>query len=467
MSDSKRDSKRDSQSDSTDRLIATAQAVVARAQDLGAHTAEVLLSTHRELTAKIRLGKPELVLQASSRALGLRVIRDQCSAVCHTADLAPAALDEFAAQAVDAARLSEPDPDSTPPDSGDLATAGDRPDLDIHDPAMAKVDADQALAMAIAGEQAARDHDPRITNSEGATCSIATGQRILVTSGGFTGSYGGTFASLVVEPVADDADGKKRNGHWWDGRRHLSRLASPQDIGAEAARRTVEQLGARKIDTCQVPVIFSPEAGSQVLSTLFGVVSGDAAYRRSTYLLDREKTPIASDLVTVVDDPLLPGGPGSRPFDGEGLASRKNVVVDRGAFTGFLCDTYAGRRLGRPSTASAGRGISGPPGVTSSNFYLVPGDITPGDLLADTDRALYVTRLMGFGFNPVTGDFSKGAEGFWIEKGKRAFPVSEVTISATLDELLLAVDRVANDLDHRSSTASPTFRVKTMTVAGS
>lgn len=454
-------------SDSTDRLIGTAESVVARARELGADTAEVLLVTSRELTAKIRLGKPELVLQASSRALGLRVIRDQCTAVCHTADLAPAALDDFAAQAVAAARLSEPDPDSGPPDLGDLAGPGDRPDLDIHDPAMAEVDADQALAMAVASEQAARDHDPRITNSEGATCSIAASQRILVTSGGFTGSYCGTYASLVVEPVADDTGGKKRNGQWWDGRRHLARLASPQDIGTEAARRTVDQLGARKLDTCRVSVIFSPEAGSQVISTLFGVISGGAAYRRSTYLLERENTAIASELVTVVDDPLVPGGPGSRPFDGEGLASKRNVVVDRGTFTGFLCDTYAGRRLGRSSTASAGRSISSPPGVSSSNFYLLPGDITPETLLADTDQAFYVTRLMGFGFNPVTGDFSKGAEGFWIDKGERAFPVSEVTISANLDELLQSVDAIANDLDHRSSTASPTFRVKSMTIAGS
>jgi len=447
-------------------MIATAESLVTRALEKGADTAEVLLVTSRELTAKIRLGKPELVQQASSRALGLRVIREQCSAVCHTADLSPAALDDFAAQAVAAARLSEPDPDAGGPDPTDLAAPADRPDLDIHDPNISSLDADRALAMAVAGEQAARDHDPRITNSEGATCSIAEGQRVLVTSGGFTGGYRGTYVSLVVEPVADDADGKKRNGHWWDGRRHLARLASPEAIGAKAARRTVEQLGARKLDTCQVPVIFSPEAGAQVISTLFGVISGDAAYRRSTYLLEREHTPIASPLVTVVDNPLLPGGPGSRPFDGDGLASRMNVAVDRGTFTGFLCDTYAGRRLGRPSTASAGRGISGPPGVSSSNFYLLGGNFTPEALLADTDQALYVSRLMGFGFNPVTGDFSKGAEGFWINKGERAFPVSEVTISANLDDLLQSIDAVANDLDHRTSTASPTFRVSKMTVAG-
>ncbi len=454
-------------SDTTDRMLQTAASVVERARSLGADTAEVLLVTRRELTTKVRLGKPELVQQASSRALGLRVIREQCTAVCHTADLSPKGLDEFAAQAVAAAQLSEADPDAGAPDSAELVGPKDRPDLDIHDPAVEALDADQALALAVAGEAVAMDYDKRITNSEGASCSVATGQRVLVTSGGFTGGYGGTYASLVVEPVADDADGKKRNGYWWDGRRHLSELASPAHIGAEAARRTVEQLGARKIDTCQVPVIFSPEAGSQVISTLFGVISGGAAYRHSTYLLERENTPVASKLVTVVDDPLLPGGPGSRPFDGEGLASRPNVVVDAGTFTGFLCDTYAGKRLGRPSTGSAGRGISGPPGVSSTNFYLRPGDMTPEALLTDTDKAFYVTKLMGFGFNPVTGDFSKGAEGFWIENGKRAFPVSEVTISANLDELLKSIDAIANDLDHRSSTAAPTFRVSQMTVAGS
>jgi PmbA protein len=453
-------------SDAMDRMLETATAVIAHARARGADTAEALLVTGRELTAKIRLGQPELVQQASSRALGLRVIRDGCTAVCHTADLRPAALEDFAAQAVAAARLSEPDPDAGPPDPADLAGPDDRPDLDLHDEALAGLDAEAALAMAVAGEQAARDHDRRITHSEGATCGVNHGQRVLVTSGGFSGGYRGTYVSLVVEPVADDADGKKRNGSWWDGRRHLSRLASPADIGAEAARRTAAQLGPRKLETGKVPVVFSPEAGAQVISTLFGVISGGAAYRRSTYLLERESTAIASELVTVVDDPLLPGGPGSRPFDGEGLPSRRNVVVDRGTFAGFLCDTYTGRRLGRPSTGSAGRGVSGPPGVSASNFYLQPGDVTPEALLADTDRALYVTRLMGFGFNPVTGDFSKGAEGFWIEGGQRAFPVSEVTISANLDALLRGVDAVADDLDHRTAIASPTFRVSHMTVGG-
>ncbi|MFH2006100.1 MAG: TldD/PmbA family protein [bacterium] len=454
-----------SMSERTEHLLSCAAQVIDKAQALGADSTEVLLITQRELTTKVRLGEPELVQQAASRALGVRVMREGRAAVCHTADLSGPALDELAEQAVRLAGLCEPDPDAGPPDPADLAA--DLPLLDLHDPRVARLDADQALALAKEAEQAALDHDRRITNSEGASCSVSEGLRIFATSGGFCGHYRGTYASVVVEPIADDEGGKKRNGQWWDGRRHLARLAAPAEIGAEAARRTVEQLGARKVDTCQVPVIFSPEAGSQVLGTLFGVISGGAAYRNATYLLGRESTPIASELVTVVDDPLLSDGPGSRPFDGDGLMSRRNVVIDAGKFVGFLCDTYAGRRLGRPSTGSAGRGVSGPPGVTSTNFYLLPGEQDPNDLIQGTTKALYVTRLMGFGFNPVTGDFSKGAEGFWIEGGRRAFPVSEVTVSANLDDLLRSIDAVANDLDHRRSTSTPTFRVSQMTVAGS
>ncbi len=442
-----------------------AEQVVAQALAAGADSAEVLAVTERELTTKVRLGEPELVQQAGSRALGLRVLRDQRQAVCYTSDLSEAALPPFVKETARLASLAEPDPDAGPPDPELLATAWD--DLDLHDEAVAALQADQALSMARDAEQAARDADPRITNSEGATCSVSEGGRVLATSGGFVGSYRGTYVSLVVEPVADDEGGKKRNGFWWDGRRHLARLQSPAAIGQEAAARTLAQLGARKIETCQVPVIFSPEAGAQVLRTLFSLVSGDAAWRRSTVLLGREGSAIASARVTVVDDPLIPGAPGSRPFDGDGLPARRNVVVDAGRFTGFLCDTYAGRRLGVPSTASAGRGVGGPPGVTASNFFLAPGDQSAEALERSTARGLYVTRMMGFGFNPVTGDFSKGAEGFLIEDGQRTAPVSEITVSAHFEELLKGVDAVADDLDLRSGVASPTFRVSRMTVAGS
>lgn len=431
----------------------------------GADSAEVLVITGRELTAKVRLTKPELVGQAAKRALGLRVLRGGRQAACHTADFSPAALGSFARDTARLASLAEPDPDAGPPDPADLAS--DWPDLDLFDAAAAALDADRALALALEGEQAALDYDSRITNSEGATCQVSSARRLLVTSGGFAGEYQGTHLSLVVEPVAEDAGGKKRNGYWWDSRRHLCSLAEPRSIGQEAARRTLAQLGARKPETCRVPVIFSPEAGAQVIRSLFSLVNGDSAYRRATYLIGQEGRLVASPLCTVVDDPIRPAAPGSRPFDGEGLASRVNVVVDAGKFTGFLCDTYAGRRLGRASTANAGRGVGSPPAVSPSNFFLAAGDTPPEAILRDTPRGLYVERLMGFGWNPVTGDFSKGAEGFWIEGGERAYPVSEVTISSHFEELTKGIDRVGDDLDLRSSVSSPSFRVARMTVAGS
>jgi PmbA protein len=446
-------------------LRGIATRVVEQATGAGADSAEALAVSERELTAKVRLGEPELVQQARSRALGLRVIREGRQAVCHTADLTEDALQAFVQDTVALARLAEPDPDAGPPAPEALAT--ELPDLELYDEAVEELDAERALSHARQAEQAARDHDPRITNSEGSVCSVSVGGRVLATSGGFCGSYRGSYLSLVVEPVAEDEGGKKRNGFWWDGRRWRDQLADPVAIGQEAARRTVDQLGARKVDTQQVPVIFSPEAGAQVLRTLFGLVSGDAAYRRSTYLLEREGTAIAAPGVTVVDDPRLPGAPGSRPFDGEGLPTRRNVVVDAGRFTGFLCDTYAARRLGLQSTASAGRSVGSPPAVTASNFFLEPGSQSAETLVRSTPRALYVRRMMGFGFNPVTGDFSKGAEGFWIEDGERVHPVSEVTISANFEDLLRSIDAIADNLDHRGAVASPTFRVSQMTVAGS
>ncbi|MDY0000427.1 MAG: TldD/PmbA family protein [Polyangia bacterium] len=446
-------------------LLSVASIVLDRAMASGADSAEVLVRTGRELSAKVRLGVPELLEQASHRALGLRVLRGGRQAICHTSDFSEPALVAFAEETARLARLAEPDPDAGPPDPGILATAW--PDLGLFDEAVAALGPEQAMEMAFGAEGAARDYDPRITNSEGATCSVSAGQRALVTSGGFAGAFSGTSVSLEVEAVADDEGGKKRNGSWWDSRRRLGALASPEAIGKEAARRTLAQLGAKKIPSCKVPVVFSPEAGAQVLRSLFGLVSGDAAFRRATFFLEQEGRIVASPLCTVLDDPLIEGAPGSRPFDGEGLPSRRNLLVDRGTFTGFLCDTYAGRRLGRPSTASAGRGVGSAPAVSPSNFFLARGDTPPEALLRDTPEGLYVEQLMGFGWNPVTGDFSKGAEGFWIEGGERAFPVSEVTISARFEDLLMGIDAVGDDLDHKSAIASPTFRVSRMTVAGS
>jgi PmbA protein len=221
------------------------------------------------------------------------------------------------------------------------------------------------------------------------------------------------------------------------------------------------------VPTTEAPVVFDPDAARSILGLVAGCVMGSAIWRKSSYLAGREKTRVASELVTVVDDPLRPRAPGSRPFDGEGLLSRHNVVIQKGVLELVLCDSYSGRKLERPPTASASRGAGGGVGPSTSNFILEPTAEKAADIVKGTRRGLYVTDMMGFGFNAVTGDFSRGASGFWIEDGELVHPVSEVTISLNLDDLLKRIDAVGDDLDLRSSTASPTFRVSAMTIAGS
>jgi PmbA protein len=445
-----------------------AQLAVELAKKAGADHAEVLVRDGSELTTKVRLGEPELVQEAGSRALGLRVLRGGRRAVTFTSDLRREALEALCAETVTLADLAEPDEYALPPDPALLATSV--PELDLYDPAVAEVDAAWALRQAIAGEAAARGYDKRVTNSEGATWSRVIGATAFATSGGFIGGYRGSYASLVVEPLCDDttdpANPKKRNGYWWSASRFLGEIEPAEAIGLEAARRTVATLGARSVETQECPIVFDPEVSRSIIGTVFSVANGAAFWRKSSYLVGKEGELVASPLVTLTDDPLIPRAPGSRPFDGDGLPTRKNVLIDKGVLGTVLCDVYSARKLGRQSTGSAGRGIGGNPGPTTSNFIMQAGGMKREDLLRDTKRGLYVTSLMGFGFNPVTGDFSRGAQGFWIEGGELTFPVSEVTIAASFDDILKRIDAVADDLQLRSSTAAPTFRVSHMTLAG-
>jgi PmbA protein len=441
-----------------------AEEMLSYAQNAGAEGAEVLVRDGSELEVKVRLGEPELVKQAGSRGLGLRVRRDHRSAVSYTSDFAPVALREFARETVELCGLAEPDPLADLPERHEMAR--DIPDLDLWDEAALSLDVAQALRLAKQGEQAALQVDRRVTNSEGASMSCVIGASALASSAGFSGGYRGTSLGLVVEPVCDDADGKKRSGAYWTASRFVSGLLEAEAVGLEAARRTLAKLGSRKIATCQVPAVFAPEAARTLVGQLASVVSGGAVWRKSSYLASREGSLVASPLVTVVDDPLRPRGPGSRPYDGEGLAARPNVVVSEGILRTFLCDVYSARKLGRCSTGSAGRGLGGGPHVSTSNLILLAGK-TPPNELERLEQGLYVTGLMGFGFNPVTGDWSQGANGFWIEKGNRAYPVSEITISINFDDLWKSIDGVGNDLDTRSSVQSPTLRVARVTVAGS
>ena len=428
--------------------------------------AECVLRSGAELSAKVRKGEPELVEEAGTRSAGLRVIQSKRVASTSTSDLTDRGLDRFVSDAIELVGLSQEDPFAGPADPKLLCDPAKAPDLDLYDPAGGAVDAGRAIAIAREGEAAALTFDPRITNSEGATFGRNAGGAVVLLSSGFRGTAKGSYQSLYVVPIAADEGGKNRRGYHWTARRHLAELDPAAEVGREAARRTLRKLGARTVPTCEVPVVFDPDAARSILGMLAGCVMGSSIWRKSSYLVGREGTRVASDLVTVVDDPLLPRAPGSRAFDGEGLASRRNLVVEKGTLRTYLCDSYSARKLGRESTASASRGGGAGVGPSTTNFVLQPGTDSNETIVRATKLGLYVTEMMGFGFNAVTGDFSRGASGFWIDGGELTYPVSEVTISLNIDELWKTIDAIGSDLDLRTATASPTIRVAKMTVAG-
>jgi PmbA protein len=270
----------------------------------------------------------------------------------------------------------------------------------------------------------------------------------------------------MVEVMADDADGKKRNAYWYTTARSLHRLEDTGSVGRTAARRAVEQLGAHKLSTREAAVVFEPMMAASLVGNLAACITGGALYRRSTFLAGRAGEQVASPLVTIVDDPTEPGGRGSRPFDGEGVASRHVATFAEGRFESFLFDSYSARRTGNRTTGSAGRSIEGSPAAAPANISLLAGTATPAQILEDVKHGFYVTSLMGQGFNPTTGDYSRGASGFWIENGRITGPVTEMNISGRMDEMLAGIDGVGDDLHWFGGTGAPTIRVRKMTISG-
>jgi PmbA protein len=452
--------------DKIEQLTELAGQIVSRALAGGVDVAEAVARSGSELSTKVRLGKPEHVEEAGHHGLGLRVIKDQRVALTSTSDLTDKGIERFLNDALELVEVSQEDPFAGPADPKLIAKQ--LPETEgLYDPNIDEVTSEQAIAWACEGEQAARDADVRISNSDGATFTRAAGAFAMVLSGGFSGGYASTYASLVVVPVADDEDNKKRRGFHWTARRHLADLDDASEVGREAARRTLRKLGAKKVPSCEAPVIFEPDAARAMIGTFASCITGSSIWRKTSYLADRIGTQVASEQVNIIDDPFIDRAPGSRPFDGEGLLSRRNVVVENGVLKTYLCDSYSARKLECDTTASASRGGGGGVGPGTTNFVLQPGTQTHDEIVESTERGLYVTEMMGYGFNSITGDFSRGASGYWIENGKIAFPVSEVTISLNLDELLKCIDAVGDDLDMRTAIASPTFRVASMTIAGS
>ena len=320
-------------------------------------------------------------------------------------------------------------------------------------------------------EAAALAADPRITNSDGGSFDASTGRKVLANSRGFVGSYRASNASVSAAPLAMDANGQMQRDGWWSSARRLANLDTPESIGKEAARRALRRLGARRVPTQQVPIVFAPEVARSLIGSVFEAASGDAIWRSASFLAGKLGEQIAAASLTIVDDNtmLLPtgaGGFGTSPFDGEGLPSLRTVVVENGVLRNYLLNTYTARKLGMKSTHNAARGLAGTPGIGCGNLYLEPGALTPEQIIAEVPAGFYVTSLMGFGVNVVTGDYSRGATGLWIENGQLTYAVEEVTVAGNLAEMLRNVTAIGNDLEFRGSVASPTLRIDGMTIAG-
>lgn len=434
------------------------------ARQHGATAADVVVAEGDSLMVGVRLGTVEKVQRARAKHLGLRAFAGARSAILSTSDFTPAALEQLAADAVALARVTAPDPFSGLPEPGELAGAATS--LDLFDPAVGQVTAEQATAWCLEAETAARDADARITNSEGAEFDAGSHLVVYAASNGFHGSYRSSSCSLSCVPVASQ-NGSMERDHWYSAQRRLARLDSPASIGATAAARALRRLGARQVGTAQVPVVFDPDMAGSLLGHLAGAVSGGAVYRGLSFLAGKLGEAIAPSFLNVYDDGTLADGLGSKPFDGEGLPTRRTPVLEGGVLSAYLCDTYAARKLSRRATGNAARSVGDSPHVSPTNFFLPAGTTPARELIASVKSGLYVTELMGFGVNATTGDYSRGAGGLWIENGELAYPVSEITIAGNLLQMFRDIEAVGDDLVMRRSICAPTIKIARMTVAGS
>jgi PmbA protein len=439
--------------------------VLAEAKARGATAADAMFVDGSSTEVRVRMGETEQVKQSRGKGVGLRVFVGDRSATTSSSDLDERRLRELVGHTCDAARLIAADPFSGLPDA---SVAAEPPvgDLDLFDESLAGFAVDEAVALARRAEDAARGADARITNSEGAEMSWGTSELHMLDSRGLYRTRRSGSASLSTTPVAE-ADGAMQRDYWYTHARHLSDLEQPEAVGLEAARRTLRRLGARKPDTCQVPIIFEASVASRLLGSIASAVNGASIYRKSSWLQSAMGTQIAAAEVCIDDDPCVVRGAGSRAFDGEGLATRRLSVVEAGVLRSWLLDSYTARKLGLETTRHARRGLGGSPSPGASNFRMANGSETLEALIAGTKRGIFVTELFGFGVNGVTGDYSQGAAGVFIDGGALAYPVHEFTIASTLQAMWLSIDAIANDRHPSRACSAPSFRVASMTVAGS
>ena len=449
--------------ESPEVLKTLAAELIDRIKAHGATEADVMVAEGDSVSVQVRLSAVDCLSKAREKSLGIRAFFGKRSASTSTSDFSETSLKQLVADTCALAKAVAEDETSGLPDPTALAT--DIPDLDLYDPTAMPVD--EAIDVAQRAERAAMDADSRVTNSEGAECGAGSGAVVLANTHGFLGYHRSSRFSLSVAPVAEGSDdqGMQRD-YWYAVSRKRHELEDPESIGRIAAERTLRRLGARKVETQRVPVIFDPETACSLLGHLSSAVSGYSLYKGASFLLGKLGKSIAPQHVNVEDNGCLPGKLGSRPFDGEGLPTRKTMILEQGVLSSYMLDTYSGRKLGMTSTGNASRSIGDNPTVSPSNLFFHPGEASPEEIIRSVSRGLYVTELIGFGVNMVTGDYSRGASGFWIENGELAYPVEEVTIAGNLNQMFQDIESIGNDLVFRGKLASPTIRIREMMVGG-
>jgi PmbA protein len=440
-----------------------AQRAVNQALAAGASDAECTISEGSEFSANVRMGQVETLKESGSRGAGLRVLFDKRMGASYTSDLTPEGIQKMVVSAIDLAAVTTEDPDAGLPDASELGSI--EGDLKLYSPELADLAGETKIDFAKRAEAAALGYDPRITNSEGGSFDSNIGGRVFANSRGFIGSYRSSYCSVSAVPIATQ-NGAMERDYWYSMARSFNGLETPESVGQKAAERAVRRLGAVKVETQRVPIIFEPRMARSIVGDMADAVDGRAVYRRASFLAGKLGEKIAASSFTIIDDATIPGLFGTQPFDDEGVPTRRTVVIENGVLKSYLLNTYAARKLGLKTTGSAARGITGNAGIGHGNFYLERGEKSPEQIIAQVKNGFYVTELIGTGVNIVTGDYSRGAAGLWIRDGELAFAVSEVTIASTLQEMLNNIAEIGSDLEFRASIAAPTIMIGEMTVAG-
>ena len=463
MSSSIAESPASTQPTSTD-LKEIAGDVIRRAMRGGATAAEAVAMDGSEFSTVVRLGEVETLKESGSKGIGVRVFFGQRAASTYSSDLSPEGIRQMVDSALALAKITSEDPFAGIPDPAQLGKL--EGDLQMYHEDVYSLSTADRIDYARRAEKAALEVDSRITNSEGGTFDAAIGYKVLANSHGFVGDYQRSYCSVSAVPIAQIEGSSMQRDYWYSVANTLKKLESPEEVGQIAAKRTLRRLGARKVKTAKVPLVFEHTIAGALVGHIFEAVNGDSVYRHASYLSGKLGEKIAGTNINVVDDGTLPGGFGTSPFDSEGVPSRKTVVVENGVLKSYLLNTYTAKKLGLQTTGNASRGLAGTPGIGPGNFFLQPGTKTAREIIAEIKEGLFVTEFLGFGVNLVTGDFSRGASGLWIQNGELTFPVEEITVAGNLKDMFLNVSEIGSDLQFRSSIASPTLRIDGMTVAG-